>query len=107
MALEYLQARSGCLSDGAMNDYRLTSKQEADSILMEHFRPAPGSKSIISVREDRCFKQDDWLSLGNVLLQPGDPETGEDVPDRLLAAIHLGFFEWDCITSENAAQQFA
>jgi len=88
-----------------MSDYRLTSKAEADFTLRAHFEGLSPEQSVLCIREDKCFKPDGWLELGNVVLKPGELEPGEEVSDRLLAAVSFGFFEWRCVTADEVLKQ--
>ena len=90
-----------------MSEYRLTSKAEADFTLRTHFEGLSPAQSMLCIREDKCFKGDEWFELGNVTLKPGAPEPGEDASDRLLAAVSFGFFEWRCVTAEEALNRLA
>jgi hypothetical protein len=90
-----------------MSEYRLTTKAEAASTLQAHFEGLSPAQSILSIREDKCFIDSDWLELGKVTLKPGSPEPGEEASERLLAAVNYGFFEWRCIAADEAVRQLA
>ena len=79
-----------------MSDYRLTSKSEASAALGDYFQLIAGAPSLLMIREDKCFKDTNWLNLGTLLVEPGDCEPGEEINERYLAAVNFGFFEWAC-----------
>src|ERR1019366_5444732 len=79
-----------------MSEYRLTSKSEASAALSDYFQTTIGSSSVLMIREDRCFKDTSWLNLGEILIEPGDCEPGEEIRERVLTAVNFGFFEWKC-----------
>ena len=88
-----------------MSEHILISRSEANSALALHFERSPSHKSVLAVREDKCFKEQEWLNLGTISLNPGVPEPGEELRDRLLASVSLGFFEWECPPFQEAAQK--
>lgn len=88
-----------------MSEYRLTSKAEANAILAAHFKSRLTTTSTLAIREDKCFKNEGWLDLGKIKLNPGQSEPGEEESDRLLAAVTLGFFEWECSNTTDVHRQ--
>jgi len=85
--------------------YRLTSKDEALSAITDYFVASEGKSSVIAIHEDKCFDSDKWLSLGEVKLNPGEVEPGEERRDRIEHAVSFGFFEWQCETTKSVLKQ--
>ena len=84
-----------------MTQYVLRSPREADDtladLLMCHSAQAREISLQLKVREDVCFREDTWVSVGNVTLHR---EGVEASPERdagafsMQRALRYGFFDW-------------
>ena len=85
-----------------MNAHILRSREDAAAVLANLFQICFGRNSEstleLEVSEDRCFKKEQWISIGRITIHPelpgasGDETNGSDV---LLNAFRYGFFDWD------------
>jgi hypothetical protein len=51
-------------------------------------------EAVLEVREDRCFQDDAWVSLGNIILRPGAREQHQGPSSPWDDAIRFGYYEW-------------
>jgi hypothetical protein len=71
-----------------MNDHTLTTPKEADELIARMF--VASNTCRMSVREDKAFKANGWLSLGDITL---DASTNTS-PEYIKLAAKRGGFEW-------------
>ena len=84
-----------------MSAHVLTTPKEAEFLLARIF--SKGRKCTVSVREDKAFTPDGWLSMGVIEL-----DTASDTAEHLLAAVRRGAFEWmlpELQTAQNELSQ--
>ena len=94
-----------------MNAHVLRSREDAAAVLANLFQSCSGGNSEsaleLEVSEDRCFKKEQWVSIGRVTVHPelpgasGGEANGSDV---LLNAFRYGFFDWD-LPDQNTLQE--
>lgn len=78
-----------------MSAYQLTSRENSQKLLAQLFESTPSRSASIEVREDKCFGESKWLTLGEIRLKPSTSTEGRDPLDQLLIqAVAHGFFEW-------------
>jgi len=70
-----------------MTRYILTTPREADVLIGRMF--ASNNTCLVSVREEKAFKENGWLKLGHI-----DLDGGSHSPDHKVAAVRRGGFEW-------------
>ena len=81
-----------------MTEYALTTPREAEDLIARMFDRGP--RCSLLVREDKAFKDNEWLSLGALALNAG----GES-PDDLTAAVARGAFEWKLPDLDSAKSE--
>ena len=94
-----------------MNAHVLRSREDAAAVLANLFQSCFGRNSEstleLEVSEDRCFKKEQWISIGRITIHPelpgasGDEANGSDV---LLNALRYGFFDWE-LPAQNTLQE--
>jgi len=83
-----------------MTGHVLTTPREADELVARMF--GSGCSCSISVREEKAFKDDGWLSLGNIRLDAGELDA-----NHLSMAVKRGAFEWKLPELEEAQTELA
>jgi hypothetical protein len=81
-----------------MSTHILTTPREAEELLARTFQA--GSKLRIEAREDKAFKDDGWLNLGEFVLDATDRR-----PEQLIASVRRGGFVWTVPSAEDASKQ--
>ena len=74
--------------------YTLTTPREADILIARMF--SMGKTCSVSVREDKAFKDGQWLGFGRL-----DLESGGTNSESLTAAVRRGAFEWSLPTLDQ------
>ena len=96
-----------------MNAHVLRSREDAASVLANLFRSCFGRNSgstlqlELEVSEDKCFKEEQWVSIGRITVHPELPDaSGDETSDRdlLLSALRYGFFDWE-LPAQNTLQE--
>ena len=96
-----------------MNAHVLQSREDAASVLANLFRSCFGRNSRstlqleLEVSEDKCFKEEQWVSIGRITVHPELPDaSGDETSDRdlLLNAFRYGFFDWE-LPAQNTLQE--
>jgi hypothetical protein len=76
-----------------MNNHRLKSPSESLSMLARVLEHGSGTARI-EIREDKCFRADQWLRVGTISAYPNDDDNNEDERNRFEQAIFFGAFSW-------------
>jgi hypothetical protein len=84
-----------------MSPYKLSAKTEAAARLASFFAFAQNAEVRLAIQEDKCFKENSWMDLGTLKLQPGEAEPGYDRASAFRSAVEYGFYEWHCTLEDR------
>lgn len=76
-----------------MNNARLKCPDEAANDLarvLEH----GGGRAVLEVRDDKCFRPDEWLRVGDVTVHPSTGMEVETARHAFVQAIQFGAYSW-------------